>query len=351
MNELPNIWQMQTTADLDGLTSALGHPYADVRRRAAVALRIIGESSAIAALQQAAQSEKNERARLAMTAALDHLKSLQEAEPAPPVAESKRPQTRMERLLDYLMGPNPDAATQAAKALAKLGDKSAVPALVQVFHNKKKRAAVRLAAAEALLEMNSAPAEVTLLAALRSEKWHLRRNGAAILGQLKAEWAVGPLADTLYDSQEIVAKTARAALRHIGTEEAREAVEAAKRAQLDTAQLDPNLLDQVQEAKRARLRLLNQQQAALPNRSPEVNAQLNDATKPLNESTTRLRPPTPKPDTGVLKDVLADADPEPDTDPQQAEATRPRPPKQPRVKSRRRKSATERLDDDATDDE
>jgi HEAT repeat protein len=75
--------------------------------------------------------------------------------------------------------------------------------------------------------MDSAPVEVSLLGALRSDRWRVRRNAAAILGQLAASWAVKPLAALLTgDDNEVVRKTAHAALRRIDTAEARAALNA-----------------------------------------------------------------------------------------------------------------------------
>ncbi|MEL7236552.1 MAG: HEAT repeat domain-containing protein, partial [Chloroflexota bacterium] len=198
-NDLPNIWYMQTERDIKGLVGALKHADPLIRRRAAAALRVVGAIKAAPALKAALEAEEDPDARLALASALDYL-TPQQRQPQQP---ENRPQSRVERLIQHLTGPRPDLALQAAIALGKLGDLQAVPALVIVFRNRRQPANVRLAAARALLVMNSAPAEVTLLGALESEKWHLRRNGAAILGRLEAEWAVEPLARALYDPNEL----------------------------------------------------------------------------------------------------------------------------------------------------
>ena len=87
-------------------------------------------------------------------------------------------------------------------------------------------ARVRLAVAEALIKLQSAPAEITLLAALRNERWMIRRNAAAVLGQIQADWAVEPLIQSLRDPIEAVRRVARAALERIGTAEALAAIHA-----------------------------------------------------------------------------------------------------------------------------
>jgi hypothetical protein len=76
-----------------------------------------------------------------------------------------------------------------------------------------------------LIKLESAPVEVTLLAALRNPDWRIRRNATAVLGQLHADWAVHPLIAALRDEQEIVRRTAYAALKRIGTTEALQAIE------------------------------------------------------------------------------------------------------------------------------
>ncbi|MEZ4671045.1 MAG: HEAT repeat domain-containing protein [Anaerolineae bacterium] len=102
----------------------------------------------------------------------------------------------------------------------------AVEALMVTFNNRNLSARVRLAAAEALIRLQSPTADIALLAALRSERWSVRRSAAAVLGQMDADWAVEPLIKALQDPYEVVRRTARAALEHIGTPEAIHAIEA-----------------------------------------------------------------------------------------------------------------------------
>jgi HEAT repeat protein len=226
-DHLPNIWLMQTQRNIPGLLQALRHENPDIRRRAATSLRIVGDESAVDDLRLRLDKESNPQVRAALIAALDHLspRKIETDRLRLPVRE---PQTRVERLIEHLMSNRSEASIQAAHALGELDDKIAVPPLIAVFRNRSQPAPVRLAAAEALLKLNSAPAEATLLAALRSEKWVLRRNGAAILGQLQADWAIEPLGRALYDDNKAVAKTARAALRHIGTLEAERKIAVAR---------------------------------------------------------------------------------------------------------------------------
>jgi HEAT repeats/PBS lyase HEAT-like repeat len=206
----PNIWRLQAQFNTQGLIEALKNDDAGIRKRAAAALRTMGATEAIPTLQQMLKVEQDPDARHAITAALDHLL---------PEQSEKVP-----TLIAQLQSSQPEAIIYAARALGEIKDKTAVEALILVFHNPQLSGRVRLAAAEALIKLESAPAVVTLLAALRSANWRIRRNAAAVLGQLKADWAVDSLLASLDDENEAVGRTARAAIRRIGTPEALEAL-------------------------------------------------------------------------------------------------------------------------------
>jgi HEAT repeat protein len=208
----PNIWRLQAQFDTQGLIEALKNDDAGIRKRAAAALRTMGATEAIPTLQQLLKVEQNSDVRHAITAALDHLL---------PEQSEKVP-----ALIAQLQSSQPEAVIYAARALGEIKDKTAVEALVLVFHNPQLPGRVRLAAAEALIKLESAPAVVTLLAALRSADWRIRRNAAAVLGQLRADWAIDSLVSSLGDENEVVGRTARAAIRRIGTPEALEALAA-----------------------------------------------------------------------------------------------------------------------------
>lgn len=218
----PDIWRLQAQSDIDGLIQALHDDDAGIRRRAATALRTLGASKAVPVLQSGLENESDPETREAYLAALE---ALQEELQETPNSEMNE----LDYLINQLETRQPDRVIEAAHALGKLGDKLAVPALVGLFNDPKISIKERLAVAEALLKLESAPVEVALLGALRSTEWRVRRNGAAILGQLRADWAVDPLAKALFDENELVRRTAYAALRHIGTPEAKEALETARR--------------------------------------------------------------------------------------------------------------------------
>lgn len=209
---------MQAQYDASGLIQALSSAEPAIRRRAAVALLAMGALSAIPTLQQALVGEQDSATRQQLAVTLQKLMELRRAEEPP------APQREVDILLEKLDSKIPKDKIEAARGLAKLKDKTTVEPLVMVFHHTQLPHQVRLAAAEALIELESAPAVVTLMAALRARDWHVRRNAAAVLGQLRADWATGPLITALQDENEVVRRTARAALKRIATPEAIEAI-------------------------------------------------------------------------------------------------------------------------------
>ena len=218
-----DIWRLQAQFDIQGLISALKLEDAGMRKRAAAALRAIGAKEAVPSLRVALINEQNPEVRSIIAAALETLSDVKEDVLTADV-ETSEMLARVNSLIVMLDSEDPDKVIDAAQQLGEIGDKIAVEPLVMVFNNMKVSIQVRLAVAEALLKLEGAPVEVALLAALRHNDWHIRRNGAAILGQLKASWAVEPLSRALSDPHTAVRKTARAALQHIATPEAREAL-------------------------------------------------------------------------------------------------------------------------------
>lgn len=226
----PNIWQLQAQFNTQGLVNALSDEDPGIRRRAAAALRALGAVNAIDNLRNALESESDPETRAAMVASLEALEQEQIRREQGGTETGEHPviSSEVERLISKLENPDPQVIIEAAHGLGNLGDKIAVPALMVIFTDSKTQIKVRLAVAEALLKLESAPVEVTLLGALRNPEWRVRRNGAAILGQLQADWAIEPLARAILDDNEVVRKTAYAALKHIGTPEAKAAIKAAR---------------------------------------------------------------------------------------------------------------------------
>lgn len=229
-NFLPDIWRLQANSDVNGLIQALNHPDATTRRRASAALRALGAFEAIEALETSLDRETDPETRSTMLAALSILQQEKERKDLNPqetlemlVLRTIDPE--IQRLIDDINGADNLKAIRAAQILSEKSAKEAVEPMVMRFNSSKTPITVRLALAEALLKLESAPVEVALLGGLRSDEWQVRRNSAAILGQLRAEWAVEPLAKAMFDKNELVRKTAYAALKRINTPQAQRAIQ------------------------------------------------------------------------------------------------------------------------------
>ncbi|NDJ84310.1 MAG: HEAT repeat domain-containing protein [Chloroflexi bacterium] len=214
----PNIWKLQANKDIDGLIDALTYSDPDIRKRAATALRVLGAAKAVPALRQALTKERHLDVQDHLKAALAHLDES--------YSSAYAAGRRREELVERLGNPDPKQVMRAAAALGELGDQLATEALVVVFRNPLQRDDVRLAAAEALLKLQSAPAVITLLAGLRKDNWRVRHNAAAVLGQLKTTWATEPLIEALKDPHPNVRLAAAAALNRLQTPRALEALRA-----------------------------------------------------------------------------------------------------------------------------
>jgi hypothetical protein len=224
----PDIWQLQSQFNIQGLVRALGNEDKNIRKRAAAALRTMGAKEALAALRVAFTAEEDTNTRMIIATAIETLsvdnKEVTDDKPQRIATSKLSGSSLVERLVERLHSDKPEIIAKTAQQLGDLGDKTAVEPLILLFNDHTKTIQVRLSVAEALLKLEAAPVEVALLGNLRHADWHIRRNGAAILGQLRAEWAIQPLARALNDAHPIVRRTARAALKHIGTPESRKAL-------------------------------------------------------------------------------------------------------------------------------
>jgi HEAT repeat protein len=195
--------------------------------------------------------------------------------------------SEVDQCLEWVQTGTPQQIAQAANRLADLKERRAVEPLVIAFNNAALPDAIRLTVAEALLRLESAPVEVALLGALRSDRWRVRRNAAAILGQLSASWAVVPLIRILTgDEHEVVRKTAYAALRRINTPDAQSAL-AAVRSTPETAEPEPPTPDLIEPEADSESRRLQ-----WPRRTVEADRQMLDTAElnpaRLNEARERL---------------------------------------------------------------
>lgn len=222
-----NFWQQQAELDIKGLINALSSDDMLIRRRATAALQAMKAITGLSALQRAQIAENDPETGKMMADAISALKAISGYSPAEPETKDTTPvspQSEVAGLIEDLKSDTAETVFNAAERLGELGNKMAVEGLILAFNNQRHSIHVRLAIAEALLKLESAPVEVALLANIRHSDWHIRRNGAAILGQLKAAWAIEPLSRTLNDPHPVVRRTALAALKHIGTPESRKAL-------------------------------------------------------------------------------------------------------------------------------
>ncbi|GAB5494441.1 MAG: hypothetical protein Phog2KO_46560 [Phototrophicaceae bacterium] len=228
MTDNPNsdFWKQQADLDAKGLIEALASDDKLVRRRATAALGAMGVIPALSALKRALIAEDDAQTASLMSEAISALSILSGHAPeiGAVIDTDDTPENEVRTLIANLSSDNGDTVLEAAEKLSELGDKTAVEGLILAFNKQNHSIHVRLAIAEALLKLESAPVEVALLANIRHSDWHIRRNGAAILGQLKAEWAIEPLSGILSDPHPVVRRTALAALKHIGTPESRKAI-------------------------------------------------------------------------------------------------------------------------------
>jgi HEAT repeat protein len=103
---------------------------------------------------------------------------------------------------------------QAANALAKIGNPS-VPSLVTAL--KSDSPVARRNAAMALGKIKDASAVKPLIVALNDENPIVRRNAAKALGEIHDNSAVEPLTSALNDDSPIVRRNAALALKEMGT--------------------------------------------------------------------------------------------------------------------------------------
>lgn len=215
------IWRLQINKNIPALIKLCSHPVPSIRRRAIVSLRALNAAVALPDLMKLLVSEDEPDIRDIIDTTINHLINYELTGVVP------ERYNRVVRLLGRLATNREEQVIPAIQELGEIGDLMAVEALMLVFGDRSYTHRTRLTAAEALIKLKSAPADVTLLTALRNkENAKLRRKAAAVMGQMNADWATFALIAALNDPEEAVRITARAALEAIGNDEAVEALKA-----------------------------------------------------------------------------------------------------------------------------
>lgn len=225
----PDIWRLQARWTVRSLIKALKSEDVIIRKRAAASLLVLGALDAIPYIETALQVETDDDVHLHMeTAYLTLLREREERAKSPddnhpsihrPIVARIDPETQ--ELIDKLRTGDANQIIETARIAAERNALPVVETLVIIFNRSETPLKARLAVAEALLKMASAPVEVSLLGALRSDNWQVRRKGAIILGELSAEWALEPLMRCLTDDNVTVRQAAYHALHKINTPNSR----------------------------------------------------------------------------------------------------------------------------------
>lgn len=134
------------------------------------------------------------------------------------LAEIASPET-YDTLLQALKSREPSVQIAAAKGLGRIGDRDAVPALIELFGRMPQADphAVRVYAAAALARLRDPSAVEPMIVCLQSADFTLRQTAAKLLGQLGDPRAIAPLVRMLVDRDERAAAAAAEALGSLGS--------------------------------------------------------------------------------------------------------------------------------------
>ncbi len=123
---------------------------------------------------------------------------------------------KVEKELAYLKNEDPFIRKGAVKSLEQLGDKSVVPALIEVMLNDEKSFVRHAATATFQRKFADKSVVPALIKALKDPAFHVRGAAAAALGVIKDKSAVLPLCAALKDKEDHVRWSAAFPLGKIG---------------------------------------------------------------------------------------------------------------------------------------
>ncbi|HET7498458.1 MAG TPA: HEAT repeat domain-containing protein [Candidatus Eisenbacteria bacterium] len=205
--------RIQNRGSVTALSAALRDPVAPVRREAAFALGLVGDSTAAPALAARLGVEADAEARVSMLTALGYvgarrggpalataLRSARAVErhAAALAAGRARDSSLVEPLALAAKGEDADTRWRAAYALGRIGDRRAGPALEPLLADPNPL--VRSMAARAAGDVADSAAAPRLVALLADPAWRVRVNAAHALGALKAPAGASGLRAALQDS-------------------------------------------------------------------------------------------------------------------------------------------------------
>jgi HEAT repeat protein len=214
----------------------LQHPDHNVRNRAALALRTLGDAGAVDALIRALCTEPDPFVRETITSALVGVGDAALAPlihllgDASPAVRHHAAHTLSKigdaRAVDALVGTLQDhdvtVVSKAAFALGQIGDARAIPALVGLLGHESRELHSTLAS---VLERFGIPAVPQLLEALADGHWQAREQASYILGFIGSRDAVPALTKTLSDQHWQVRFASVHALGDLGGERSKQAVQ------------------------------------------------------------------------------------------------------------------------------
>jgi HEAT repeat protein/cyclophilin family peptidyl-prolyl cis-trans isomerase len=203
---------IQERASVPALASALGDPSAMVRREAAFALGLMGDSLIVKVLALRWESEADPGAREAMVTALGYVGAQAGAPAIARALDAKREPERwaaalaaarirgrslLTPLTSHADDPHPEMRWRVAYALGRIQDRGGAPALRNLARDKAEQ--VRMFAARALGEVGDSASADLLAGLLRDSAWRVRVNAAHALGVLGARNQAGAVRALLGD--------------------------------------------------------------------------------------------------------------------------------------------------------